>query len=107
MCHCLACQQRTGSVFGAQARFPAERVHFQGRAREFVRTGDAGGQATFRFCPTCGSTVYWTIDALPGFIAVAVGAFADPGFPPPTFAVYGVRRHAWVEHPPSVTEVWD
>ena len=23
ICHCLACQRRTGSVFGAQARFPA------------------------------------------------------------------------------------
>ena len=25
VCHCLACQRRTGSAFGAQARFPADR----------------------------------------------------------------------------------
>ena len=31
MCHCLACQRRTGSAFGIQARFPAERVRIDGR----------------------------------------------------------------------------
>ena len=31
MCHCLACQRRTGSAFGMQARFSAERVCIDGR----------------------------------------------------------------------------
>ena len=40
ICHCLACQQRTGSVFGVQARFRREKVAIEGRASEFVRIGD-------------------------------------------------------------------
>src|SRR5688500_18875412 len=80
MCHCLACQQRTGSVFGVQARFEKDKVEIEGPASTYVRTGDSGGKASFRFCPTCGSTVCWEIDKLPGFVAVAVGAFADPSF---------------------------
>jgi hypothetical protein len=32
MCHCLACQRRTGSVFGVQARFPSDNVQIEGRA---------------------------------------------------------------------------
>jgi hypothetical protein len=107
MCHCLACQQRTGSVFGVQARFPRERVRIEGRATEFQRVGDSGGRATFRFCPTCGSTVYWEADGIPGFVSVAVGAFADPSFPAPTVSVYGERRHAWVAKPASVVEDLD
>jgi hypothetical protein len=95
VCHCLPCQQRTGSAFGVQARFAREQVTFSGTATEFVRTGDSGGRATFRFCPTCGSTVFWSLDSLPGFVAVAVGAFADPGFTAPTVSIYEVRRHAW------------
>lgn len=96
ICHCLACQRRTGSAFGVQARFAREQVvSTEGRASEWTRTGDAGGRATFRFCPTCGATVWWTLDALEGFVAVAVGAFADPTFPPPKIAVYEARRHAW------------
>ena len=30
MCHCLACQRRTGSAFGMQARWPKEQVEVPG-----------------------------------------------------------------------------
>ena len=55
ICHCLACQRRTGSAFGAQARFPAGSVQVRGRSTEYVRIGDAGGRMTSRFCPDCGA----------------------------------------------------
>ena len=96
ICHCLACQQRTGSVFGAQARFPRNQVTgIEGRATPFVRLGDSGNRITFHFCPLCGSTVYWELQAMPDVIAVPVGAFADPQFPAPRISVYERRRHAW------------
>jgi hypothetical protein len=65
MCHCLECQKRTGAPFGAQARFDRTQVTTEGAAREFERIGDEGNRITFRFCPTCGSTVYWTLSGLP------------------------------------------
>lgn len=99
MCHCLACQQRTGSVFGAQARFPRSRVTVQGQATSYVRTADSGNRITFQFCPQCGATVLYTIEDDPEVIAVPIGAFADPSFPPPTVSVYEVRRHGWVSTP--------
>ena len=102
VCHCLACQRRTGSVFGAQARFTSEQVTFSGQAIEFVRVGDEGSHARFRFCPNCGSTVYYTFDENPGAVAVPVGAFAEPGFPSPTFSVYEERMHSWVRLPPGI-----
>ncbi|AEI68268.1 hypothetical protein [Corallococcus macrosporus] len=33
------------------------------------------------------------MSALPG--VVAVGAFAEPGFPAPCLAIYEVRAHVW------------
>ncbi|HET9626536.1 MAG TPA: GFA family protein [Kofleriaceae bacterium] len=99
ICYCLACQKRSGSVFAVQARFPADQVQIEGRSHAYVRTGDEGGRATFRFCPTCGATVYYEIEAMPDVIAVAVGAFADPTFPAPTVSVYSVRRHPWAAMP--------
>jgi hypothetical protein len=99
MCHCLACQKRTGSIFGVQARWPSAQVTVEGHATEYVRVGDEGGKITFRFCPTCGATVYYGIDDMPDVIAVPVGAFADPTFPPPRVSVYGNRRHAWAIMP--------
>jgi hypothetical protein len=107
MCHCLACQQRTGSAFGIQARFARTNVTFAGSPREYVRVGDEGRRITFRFCGECGATVYCTLDDQPELIAVPVGAFADPGFPPPSRSVYGTRRHPWVEVPEYVVERFD
>jgi hypothetical protein len=99
MCHCLACQRRTGSAFGVQARFPRDRVSIEGRSTVYVRVSDTGDSRTFHFCPECGSAVYYRLSAVPDVIAVPVGAFADPDFPPPTISVYEVRRHAWLTVP--------
>jgi hypothetical protein len=102
VCHCIECQRRTGAPFGQQARWPSERVTLAGPSTEFARTGDSGGTIRFHFCPTCGSTVYYTIDAMPGVIAVPVGGFGDPEFPPPVFSVYEARKHAWVAMPSGI-----
>jgi hypothetical protein len=98
MCHCLACQRRTGSTYGAQARFATENVTISGASTEYVRIGDEGNAARFHFCPQCGATVYYLLGD-GSFRAVPVGAFADPTFPPPKVSVYEVRRHPWVSVP--------
>jgi hypothetical protein len=102
VCHCLACQRRTGSVFGAQARFRSEAVTIAGASTTYARTGDEGSRATFHFCPVCGSTVHYAMEGMPEFVAIPVGAFAEPGFPAPTVSVYEDRRHAWVGLPPDI-----
>jgi hypothetical protein len=101
ICHCLACQRRTGGPFAQQARFRREDVSLSGPSSQYVRVGDEGSSANFHFCPTCGCTVYYEMQLLPEFIAIPVGAFADPGFPAPTVSVYEDRMHAWVVPPPD------
>ena len=95
ICHCLECQKRTGSVFAVQARFPRDHVRVVGVSGQWTRVGDSGGAATFHFCPTCAAIVYWEMSGLPDFLAIPVGAFADPSFPPPKVSVYEERRHPW------------
>ena len=102
ICHCLACQRRTGSAFGVQARFPAEQVQISGEAATYVRISDAGEERQFSFCPECGATVYYTTPDAPHLVAVPVGAFADPGFPPPRVSVHEARMHAWVTMPEEI-----
>jgi hypothetical protein len=106
VCHCLACQRRTGSVFAALASFAAP-YKVSGVATEYVRIGDQGAKFRFRFCPVCGTTLFHTEEGYEHLsVSVAVGAFADPGFPPPQVSVYGCRRHAWVQLPPG-TKAYD
>jgi hypothetical protein len=102
VCHCLACQRRTGSVFGAQARFPRQGVVTRGQSKTFVRVGDSGKRLTFHFCADCGSTVYYVLEGQEDVVAIPVGAFADPHFPPPSRSVYEARIHSWVSVPPDI-----
>lgn len=99
VCHCLACQKRTGSVFAALARFRA-RFRVFGAATEYARVGDQGARFIFRFCPVCGTTVFHTEEGVADSVSIAVGAFADPSFPAPQVSVYD-SRHAWVQLPPG------
>jgi hypothetical protein len=102
VCHCLACQRRTGSVFAALASFAAP-YEVSGTATEYVRVGDRGASFTSHFCPVCGSTVFLTEAGYAHeFAKVAVGAFADQNFPPPRVSVYDCRRHPWVRLPPGI-----
>ena len=97
VCHCLDCKRRTGSAFSNNARFAEAKVSFEGRAKEYVRISDAGSRVTYFFCPECGTTVHYKIDAQPGLIAIPVGAFADLSFPPPFLSFYhNSRRYPWV-----------
>lgn len=105
ICHCLACQRRTGSVFGQQARFPRGQVTLAGEASVWERIGDEGSRSRYHFCPRCGATVCYELEDLPEFLAIPVGAFADPDFPPPNVSVYEERKHAWVIPPADAEHI--
>jgi hypothetical protein len=106
VCHCLACQRRTGSAFGVQARFSREDAQVSGEHREYVRVSDDGESRSFHFCPVCGATVFYFLSPEPEMIAIPVGAFADPSFPPPRRSIYESRSHSWVSVP-TATEHYD
>jgi hypothetical protein len=97
VCHCLACQRRTGSAFGYQAHFGRAQVHVAGSAKAYVRVAESGNQLTFYFCPTCGATVYYLSAAQPDLIGVPIGAFAEPGFGRPMFSAWEGSKHTWLE----------
>ncbi|WP_265571585.1 GFA family protein [Sphingomicrobium nitratireducens] len=97
ICHCRACQKRSGSAFAAQVRFPVENVRVKGDAKSWTRTGDAGGEVEYRFCADCGTTVAYTLSSEPQSIAIPLGLFDDPYRFRPAASVYEERMHEWVE----------
>jgi hypothetical protein len=89
-------------VFAALSSFAAPYA-VSGTATEYVRVGDQGAKFKFRFCPVCGTTVFHTEEGYEqSRVSVAVGAFADPGFPVPRASVYDCRRHPWVQMPAGI-----
>jgi hypothetical protein len=101
-CHCDFCQKRTGSVFQVSAVFSEDaNVSITGATQaynglEMDGLGTANGaDVTYHFCPTCGSTMFWTFEGR-SITVIAVGNFADRDFPVPVAELHTPFRHHWV-----------
>ena len=104
-CACQACQRRTGAPFGVTAFFRNEQVaDHAGEASVFRRIAESGNALDFRFCPKCGSTVWWEPHGRPGRTCVAWGAFADPDFPAPQRLIWTDYKADWVHALPGAPE---
>lgn len=103
VCHCRACQRRTGTAFHIGTFWQKGQVRIEGDFKTYERDTEAGTKIRFHFCPQCGSNVFWDADRRPADYGIAAGCFADPKFPPPTSAVYEEAMHPWVDLP-TVTE---
>ncbi len=102
VCHCGACQRRSGVPWTCNAFYPRSDVRLEGPYKVYVRDGQEGRKIRQHFCPECGTTVYSTGEKFPGMCMVVVGAFADPTFPPPTTSVFEESKHSWVNLPSDV-----
>jgi hypothetical protein len=87
-----------------QARFLHDQLVITGRTSQYVRIGDAGSHAGFRFCLDCTFSHYWDYSEAENLVVVSVGAFADSELPTSTFSVYAVRRHPWVSLTLSIVD---
>jgi hypothetical protein len=99
ICHCIACQRRTGSPFSAQARFNKSEVTTSGSSHSYARVADSGNRLTFHFCPTCAAIVYYFNTAWPDAIGVPLGVFDDPQGLVPKISVYERSKHPWFTLP--------
>ncbi len=80
-CACRWCQRRTGSAIGISVYFDGRDVTFtQGTPNTYRLVSDAGRWIESEFCPTCGTTVGWTLEFLPGLHGIAGGTFDPPTF---------------------------
>ncbi|MBV7410660.1 GFA family protein [Maritimibacter sp. DP1N21-5] len=81
VCHCRYCQTRTGSAFGVSAYFNGEQVEVRsGELNRYRFTTESGRSFETQFCPTCGTTLFWTLGLWDGVIGVAAGTFDPPSF---------------------------
>jgi hypothetical protein len=80
-CACRWCQKRTGSALGISVYFEESNVEIlQGTLKSYLLVSDAGRRIESEFCETCGTTVTWTLEFLPGHRGLAGGTFDQPTF---------------------------
>ena len=101
-CSCLNCQRESGSAFTYGAVYPEAAVTVTGTHTIWRRTVESGRWLENAFCPTCGVSVSYRMEAWPGVVGISVGCFADPGFAPPEALYWNARRHHWLHFPDGV-----
>jgi len=99
LCHCRACQRRTGTAFHSGATYAKDRVRLDGERKVYERGADSGNRIRFHFCPNCGTTLYWEGDRNPAVCGVAVGAFEVGSFPPPSDSIWEESMFRWLGLP--------
>jgi hypothetical protein len=97
-CNCQACQKRTGSAFATVAYIPKAAVTIEGERKSWARTAESGRDVENYFCPSCGTTLYWTLDFRPDHVGVLIGAFDSPR-PDPSRVVWSKEQRPWVHFP--------
>ncbi|ODR98489.1 hypothetical protein AUC68_08665 [Methyloceanibacter methanicus] len=105
LCSCLDCQRGTGSAFSYGALFPEPAVRMAGETRTYTHRAESGRSVVSWFCPTCGTTVAFRAEGLPGMVGVPAGCFADPGFAKPTKLFWASRRHHWLDLPDDIAPI--
>jgi hypothetical protein len=100
-CHCTDCQRRSGAPMTSNAYFPSSKVQLKGASRTYRRISAAGRWLDHNFCPDCGTTVCWTLEALPNEHGVPVGLFNDPTFPAPHVVAWEQSKYAWFPDVPG------
>ncbi len=109
MCHCRACQRRTGAVSIPAALLRKAKFGSRATNKIYERDADSGFKIRFHFCPNCGSTtswhwlpgragsnVFWEGDRNPNIHGITVGSLADPNFSPPTYSGREEVMHPWL-----------
>ena len=103
VCHCLWCQRRTGSAFGAEVVFREENVRLSGIEPTAYRhvSDESGRWLDVYFCPRCGSNLGFTLQATPGIRTVPAGTLDDAGSLSPQRTefrqVFARSRRGWSE----------
>lgn len=96
VCHCDACKKRTGSAFGVSVVVDNARVSgLQGETKTFIRKADSGRSVEYEFCPNCGTTIRWSIKAVPHRKIFAGGAFDNMGQFTAAGEMYTVTALPW------------
>jgi hypothetical protein len=102
-CQCLDCQRRSGTGHGSYLTFADRRsVKLEGKPARCDVVADSGNVKTHSFCPTCGSPIYLTYEAMPDIITVHAASLDNPARFRPQAVTYAMRGHGWDDLDPTL-----
>ena len=102
-CHCLDCQQQTGSAFAVNALIETDRIEMlAGTPVAISMPTDSGRPHDVYRCVACGTAVWSDYGRRPGLRFVRIGTLDDPAAVTPDVHIYTRSKLPWVALPDDV-----
>lgn len=101
-CQCRDCQYKSGTGHGSYLTFNRDGAQLTGETKGWDSVADSGNAKTRAFCPSCGSPVWITFQAMPQFIAVHAASLDDPSRFKPQAVTYTSRALDWDKLDPAL-----
>jgi len=93
LCHCSMCRRSAGAPVVAWAMFPLSDFEWS-RGKPAVYASTPGVERSF--CRTCGTTLTFVADFMPGLVDVTVASFEDPAALSPQMHIWDGARLPWL-----------
>lgn len=105
ICHCSNCQRQTASAFSTVVGVPSKALTVEGSSLASFKTVSEGFQSTTerRFCSTCGSPIYSTIESMPEVAFLKAGTIDDISWFEPTAEIWTSSAQPWTPQFEGVT----
>lgn len=94
-CHCLDCQKGSGAGHSTGAMFAQADVRLTGTVSSYAMQSEADSTVTRLFCGTCGSPMFGSNTAMPGFMTVSLGTLDVSEDLKPQVVIFARTRRAW------------
>jgi hypothetical protein len=104
LCHCRDCQKASGSGYIPAIGMPQAAVKITGEMKGYSLIGDSKRTMTRNFCPTCGSLISSSSEAMPGLIIITAGTLDDSSAFKPQVAIFTRSRQHWAHGVGGVPE---
>jgi hypothetical protein len=93
LCHCGMCRRAAGAPVVAWALFPLESLEYTaGKPATYASSPGVGRS----FCASCGTSLGFTADYIPGLVDVTVASLDDPAALPPQIHIWEGKRLPWL-----------
>lgn len=92
-CHCEDCRRASGAPVSVLVGYKTEDVEYPGEQPKRYRSSE---RVTRAFCGTCGGTVSYEDERLPGEIYLHLGLFDDPERLPPLAHSWHSQALGWL-----------
>jgi hypothetical protein len=94
-CWCRVCQYLAAGNASVNVRVPVRALQVEGQATDYASVADSGNRMHRQFCPTCGTQLFSSSEAIAEVVVVRAGTLDDPQAVQPSMHIWTASAPRW------------